>query len=392
MPGRAIQRAAYGVGQGGDFIAHGLGGAQGGQGVGGFAALADGHGQGSLAGKQAGIAVFAGNVRRAFHPRQPGQIFRAHAARMVGRAAGDEINPLRRAGQQLPQSVPAPIGGQGARHGLGLLADFLEHEMGVAALFRRRRIPIHMIGRGRAPAAQRVVHPRALPPQHGDFLILQDNHIPGVGQDGGNIRGQIHFALAHADHQRPAQTHAINGVRLVFADHRQGVAALHAAHGLLHGLEHIALIQAVQQVRHHLGIRLADKLAALLQQMTAQLHVIFNDAVMHHRQRALHIHMRVRVQVAGLAVGGPAGVADAEAARKGRSGGQFFQLGDAPRAFAHADLAFFQHGDARAVIPPVFQALQPVQQNRLRLSISDVTNNSAHKSSDYCKILVKTII
>ena len=128
----------------------------------------------------------------------------------------------------------------------------------------------------------------------------------------------------------------------------------------------------------HLGVRLADKAAALSFQMGAQGLMVFDNAVMHDGNLALHISMGMGVAVRGFAVGGPAGVADTQASRQRMRLSQRFQRRNASRAFAYANAAVSQHGDACAVVSPVFQSPQPVQQNGLRILRANITYDSAH--------------
>ena len=76
---------------------------------------------------------------------------------------------------------------------------------------------------------------------------------------------------------------------------------------------------------------------------------------------------------------GPAGVADAEASSEvgaTQQDGQAFV--DLPFLLAHQQVPVVPHGDPGAVISPVFQATQPLQQNRGRLPFSDVAYNPTH--------------
>ena len=55
---------------------------------------------------------------------------------------------------------------------------------------------------------------------------------------------------------------------------------------------------------------------ALVEQLLLQLDVVFDDAVVDHGDAAALADMGVGVDVVGLPVGGPAGVADAHVARQ----------------------------------------------------------------------------
>src|SRR5258705_297457 len=78
-------------------------------------------------------------------------------------------------------------------------------------------------------------------------------------------------------------------------------------HGLVERLA--ALASLVDQVRDDLGVGVALEDAALFLELVLQLAEVLDDAVADHRDRAGHV--RMRIAFGGLAVGGPARVADA---------------------------------------------------------------------------------
>ena len=106
--------------------------------------------------------------------------------------------------------------------------------------------------------------------------------------------------------------------------------------------------------------------------------MIFNDAVVNDRNIALHIRMRMGVQVAGLAMGGPAGVPNAQRARQGMLRQPLTKVVQAPLCLGHAKLSRLHDRHARAVIPAIFQVRQAVQQNVLRIFRTNVANDAAH--------------
>ncbi len=106
--------------------------------------------------------------------------------------------------------------------------------------------------------------------------------------------------------------------------------------------------------------------------------MVLDDAVVHHRQ-VVTGKVRVGVALARRAVGSPAGVGDAQ------TPGQFcrplgaFQLGDLARAAQPLQLAGgIQHGDPGAVVTTVFEALEPLEQNRTDITLGDGANDATH--------------
>ena len=86
----------------------------------------------------------------------------------------------------------------------------------------------------------------------------------------------------------------------------------------------------------------------------------------------------MRVALAGLAVGGPARVPDADVARDrrlGQPGRQVAQLADVA---ADGDAAVLDDGDARRIVAAIFQPAQPVHDDLGGVARADVANDAAH--------------
>ena len=66
------------------------------------------------------------------------------------------------------------------------------------------------------------------------------------------------------------------------------------------------------------------------------------------------------------------------------------EVGDLAGASADFQPAVVQHDDAGRVVAPVFEALQALRQNRHRVLLTDITDNTAHK--DFYRIPIKSCI
>src|SRR5581483_195064 len=113
----------------------------------------------------------------------------------------------------------------------------------------------------------------------------------------------------------------------------------------------------------------------------AQERVVFDDAVVHDRDDAGLV--RVRVLVGGAAVRGPAGVADADAPDGRLLAQQVLEVGQLAAAAHHSRdrqplLRRVEHGHARGVVAAVLEAAQPFDQDRRALALTNVANDSAH--------------
>src|SRR5207247_563599 len=107
------------------------------------------------------------------------------------------------------------------------------------------------------------------------------------------------------------------------------------------------------------------------------------------RDPAALVQVRVRVFVRRRAVGGPAGVADAQLA----GGGEGLEepreaLVNFPLLLARLKVAAVEHAHTRAVVTPVLQPPQPFEEDGRRLQFSDVAYDAAHKH--LCKYKCRT--
>ena len=220
--------------------------------------------------------------------------------------------------------------------------------------------------------------------QHGDLLILKENDVPGVAQQSGNIRCDEALAVPRAHDQRTVVPGAVQVARFVVAENAQRIAALQHSHSPNEGALHVAVIQPVQQMGNDLRVGLTDELRARLFQMAAQRRVVFNDAVMYHGDAALHVRMRMGVQVAGFPMGGPAGMADANSARNRAFLQKARQIFQPSLGLAHADLSVrADHCHSGAVISTIRKPLQPFHQNGRSVFRADISHNAAHGSSSF---------
>ena len=105
-------------------------------------------------------------------------------------------------------------------------------------------------------------------------------------------------------------------------------------------------------------------------ELVLQLEIILDDAVVHDHDFAGAIAMRVRVFFGGAAVRGPARVADAVDAFERRDADGFFEVVQLAGSAANFQLAVvLHHGDAGGVIAAIFEAVQPVQNQRAQRAL-----------------------
>ena len=175
-------------------------------------------------------------------------------------------------------------------------------------------------------------------------------------------------ALARADHQ------------VVLAGEQEGERE-GAAQLLERGGDRLdrrlALLHLVgDEMGDHFGVGLAAEFRAVLAEPLAQFAEILDDAVMRDRDPVGGV--RMRVALGRLAVGRPAGVADADIAGERLLRQPLFQRGELALGAPAAERAVIQGGDAGGVIAAVFEALERLDQMAGDRLASDNSDDPAH--------------
>ena len=231
--------------------------------------------------------------------------------------------------------------------------------------------------------AQRVGDGDAVLCDDGDLAVVQIRHVAGVRDQRGDVRGDEATALAIAQQQRRILARGNKPIRLVRADHAEGIGALDAVKQAVHGVEDVAAVVEVifQQLGDDLRVGVRAEAHALCQQKFLDLQIVFDDAVMDDGHAAVLADVGMGVDVVRLAVRGPAGVPQADAALDGPAAlDQVAQHLQAALGFLHLQHVLRRNdGNARRVVPAIFQPCQPVQQDGRGLFCANITNNTAHK-------------
>ena len=169
-------------------------------------------------------------------------------------------------------------GGQRRR----LLQNLFDHEVGVPALFRAGHVPVdqHLLLLHR-PAAL-VEHPRPVPCQANHLAVRQLEDPPGVRQHGGDIGRDEVTLLRQPDNQRAGTTHRDDLVRMLGAQHPQGVGTLQPGDGRPHRGGEIPGIRLFDEVGDDLGVRLGKERHPFILQLLFQHGVVLDDPVVHH--------------------------------------------------------------------------------------------------------------
>ena len=265
--------------------------------------------------------------------------------------------------------------------GTRLLHDLLEHEVLVAALFGSLNIP--------RDAGDRLVHGLSgavkdgitVGAHLGELAVVKIDHIFRVRHKRRHVGGEEVLTRADADDQRTAVAREEHLLRAVGAQNADRIAALQTAERFEHSVLEIAVagIIHIQQVNDDLRVRLTMEPEPLGLQHLAQLHEVFDDAVLHDGELAVVAHVRMGVRLRRRAVRCPARMAEADIAVKIATVMRFGQqILDLAAGLGKLDRAAVEHGDAGRVITAVFELLQPFEKDRRSLLRADVSNDSTH--------------
>ncbi len=211
------------------------------------------------------------------------------------------------------------------------------------------------------------------------FLLLQQVVLPGVFDDGGHVGGHIAALIILCGDQRAAPPDTVNGVLLALQQHTKAVGALHLRRSGVNGGNGVILLLhvVIQQCCGDLGIGLGQEVIPLRLQPFPQRPVVFYNAVMHQGHPPLPVG--VGVYVIGDAVGGPAGMPYAAMAGKSPVAAGRPQVGKPARRLDDLYFTAVPQGKPGAVVAPVFQIFQPVQQLFPGVIRPRITDNSTHK-------------
>ncbi|RMM24772.1 hypothetical protein ALQ81_05582 [Pseudomonas syringae pv. pisi] len=334
------------------------------------------------------IAKLAGHFNLA---RDAGQAFkpvtRDHAGVVAG-ATGDDLN-VAYFGEQLgslwaecvDQHLLLPqTTFEGALYDLGLLVNFLEHEVAVLALVGGfgAFMVLHHFALDRHSVDVPDLH--AIATDLGDVALFQVHETVGDLTQRQLIGGQEVFTQADADNQRAAAAGGQQAVRLCGIDDRKPISTVKFFHRSFQGNRQIGgvLELVVQQMDDDfsVGIRCEDVTQAF--QLFTQRFVILDDAVVDNCQRVGR-EMWVGVTLTRGAVGCPTRVGDAQTADQRLAGKCLFQLTDLAGATTALKDAFVAEDcHARAVIAAVFKALEALEQNGRDITFSNGADDSTH--------------
>jgi hypothetical protein len=124
----------------------------------------------------------------------------------------------------------------GVADGAGLLKDFLEHEVLVAALFRLNRVPQDALEGALDGVAVEVGELDALGGEDGHVAVGEEVEVAGVVEDAGDVGGDEVLAIADADDDGGAAAGDDDFVGVVGGEDADGEGSGEAFDGAAHGV------------------------------------------------------------------------------------------------------------------------------------------------------------
>ena len=376
--GLAGDGAADGVDDRQGRVPAALGLAQGAEGVGGLARLAEDEDERPVVERRIAIAELAGILDLDRQVGEPLDQVLADQRRVPARPAGgehDAADAAELAGREVqPAEDRGGLGAAeppsaGVHDRLGLLANLLDHVVGVAAQLDRIRLPVQPIDPRRDRTVLEVAHLEVVARQADDLAVLQEGDPGGMGCDGDRVAGQQVFPLAQADDQRAAEPRADHLARPLRADYPDPIGPLQPRQGALHGLEQVVgrLQLARDQVGDDLGIGLAGEDEPLRLEFAAQRSMILDHPVMNHGDAdrpAATAQMRVGIPLVGRTMRRPSRVADPASARSRLAVEQFLQEPHPAGFLPHDELIPLDRRQPGAVVAAVLEPPKPGNQDR----------------------------
>ncbi|MDR8823023.1 hypothetical protein FEQ05_06775 [Burkholderia pseudomultivorans] len=329
------------------------------------------------------VAVFARDLdlgrdlRDRFEPVLRGQ------ARVVAGAAREDqqaVDVRERGGRGVAEQ--RRVERFGVRHRIAdrarLLEDLLLHEVAIGAELDRAAVCADHADLALRERAVAIDDLHAVERQLAHVAFLEEREAVGAAGQRERVGREEVLAVAVADDEWRTLARADDGMRLVLVDHRDRVGAVQLLHRFAHGLEQVAAIQAVHEVRDHFGVGLRHECVALRAQRFAQRLEVLDDAVVHERERAGR-EDRVCVVRDGRAVRRPARVRDTGRAFEVRFAHLRVEIGDARDAARALGAVRLEHGDAARIVATVFEAPQSFDQHRNDITLRNCADNAAHE-------------
>src|ERR1700685_1660472 len=200
-----------------------------------------------------------------------------------------------------------------------------------------------------------------------------------------DVGGDEVFVLAQANDRWRAVAGGDDGVRGVSRDHAQSEHAGYLAHSLAHGFfqrgpSAVAFGKiSFNQVGNNFSVSFRGELVAFFDELFLQREVVLDDPIVHDDDSPGAVAMRGRILFRGTAMWGPSGVANAVGSIERFEADAFFEI--TQLAFGATNLqtvAIAAHCDSGGVVPAIFEAPKPLDDDGHHTLLAHISNNAAH--------------
>jgi hypothetical protein len=256
--------------------------------------------------------------------------------------------------------------------------DLLEHEVAEAALLRLDGVPRDALGDARHGVPAEVRHPQGLRGDRRDVPVLEEHEVPGVREEGGDVRGHVPLTLAEADHEGRPETRRHESLLFVAVEENDGVHPVDLRERRPGGVLERAPVVGLHEVGQDLCVGLGHEAVAGGGEARLQLEVVLDDAVVDDHDPSRAVLVRVGILLGRPAVGRPAGVADAPLAGERLAEQALREVAELARGAPPLEAAVPHDGDAGRIVPAVLQSPQAVEDERHRVATAHVADDATH--------------
>src|SRR6185437_12463125 len=214
--------------------------------------------------------------------------------------------------------------------------------------------------------------------QHRYVAVIQIHDLARVRENRRYVARDVVLALAKPDQERTSLARGNELVRIATRHDSDPVRALDLRERVHHGLLERVLVRFLYQVCEYFGVGLRHELVAERLKLAAEKREVFDDAVMHYGDGAVHRDVRVRIAFVRRAVGCPARVSDSNAAGYRHGVHDGLEPRDLARSLPRLDPVAVHYGNSGRVVATVLEPLEALEKQRTRALVTDITDNSAH--------------
>ena len=216
--------------------------------------------------------------------------------------------------------------------------------------------------------------------QGDDLLVRRKLHDARLSEERGRVGREEHLTLADADHERHSVlAGADEEPGMVVMDHDEGKVPLELRERQAHGLDEVALVVALDEMRNGLGVGLRAERVPVGGEVLGELAVVLDDPVQDDRElRRLAARERVGVRLGDPAVRRPARVPETRSRARPVGPRALLQV---PKGADGADVVEavrLEERDPGGVVAAVLEPLESLDEQGLALPRADVSDDSAH--------------